>query len=69
VGLAIFNLLPIPPLDGSKVLWTVLPDSMKPALDALERFGFIILLLLMQMGVLNALFTPVWVVVGFLLAL
>jgi Zn-dependent protease len=69
VGLAFFNLLPIPPLDGSKVLWTVLPDSMKPALDALERFGFIILLLLMQMGVLNALFTPVWVVVGFLLAL
>jgi Zn-dependent protease len=69
VGLAFFNLLPIPPLDGSKVLWTVLPDNMKPALDALERFGFIILLLLMQMGVLNVLFTPVWIIVGFLLAL
>jgi Zn-dependent protease len=69
VGLAFFNLIPIPPLDGSKVLWTILPDNMKPALDALERFGFIILLLLMQMGVLNVLFTPVWMVVGFLLAL
>src|SRR5215831_6112568 len=35
VGLAFFNLLPVPPLDGSKVLWTILPDSMKPALNAL----------------------------------
>src|SRR4030095_10235220 len=50
VGLAFFNLLPIPPLDGSKVLYTILPDSMKPALEALERFGFILLLLLMQTG-------------------
>jgi Zn-dependent protease len=69
VGLAFFNLLPIPPLDGSKVLWTLLPDNMKPALEALERFGFIILLLLMQMGVLDVLFTPVGAVVGFLLSL
>jgi Zn-dependent protease len=69
VGLAFFNLLPIPPLDGSKVLYTILPDSMKPALEALERFGFILLLLLMQTGFLSIIFAPVANVVFFLLAL
>src|SRR5258705_1681521 len=69
VGLAVFNLLSIPPLDGSKVLWTVLPDSMKPALEALERFGFIILLLIMQTGFLNIIFAPVGRFIIFLLSL
>jgi hypothetical protein len=56
-------------LDGSKVLWTVLPDSMKPALEALDRFGFIILLLIMQTGFLNIIFAPVGRLLGLLLAL
>lgn len=59
VGLAFFNLLPFPPLDGSKVLWTILPDSMKPAIEALERFGFIILLLAMQTGIFGTIFRPI----------
>ncbi len=67
ISLAVFNLLPFPPLDGSKVLWTILPDSMKPALEALERFGFIILLLLMQTGFFSLIFRPVWSVIIFLL--
>lgn len=67
VALAFFNLLPFPPLDGSKVLWTILPDSMKPAIEALERFGFIILLILMQTGFFGIIFSPVQRVMFYLL--
>lgn len=41
--LAFFNLLPIPPLDGSKVLAGILPDEYAKELLALERYGFLIL--------------------------
>lgn len=43
VGLAVFNLLPIPPLDGSKILSSILPSSFESAINSLERFGFILL--------------------------
>ncbi len=42
--LAIFNLLPIPPLDGSHILFTFLPPSMLKTKIFLQQFGFIILL-------------------------
>ena len=42
--LMVFNLLPIPPLDGSKVLFAMLPYKWKEAQDVLERYGFFILL-------------------------
>jgi Zn-dependent protease len=67
VALAFFNLLPFPPLDGSKVLWTILPDSMKPAIEALERFGFIILLIAMQTGIFGVIFSPVQRVMFYLI--
>ncbi len=44
VLLGVFNLVPIPPLDGSKVLFALLPDSMYRLKMTLERYGFIILL-------------------------
>jgi Zn-dependent protease len=39
--LAIFNLIPIPPLDGSRVLAALMPDSLSTVYLSLERFGFV----------------------------
>lgn len=58
VGLAIFNLLPFPPLDGSKVLQTFLPRSFEPLFNLLETYGFLILLVLLQLGVIRAIVVP-----------
>lgn len=49
VMLGIFNLLPIPPLDGSKLIPTILPDSMQQGWFRFEQYGFVILLALMFM--------------------
>ena len=53
--LAAFNLIPIPPLDGSKVLMGFLPDRMQYALSRLEPYGFFIIIGLLFFGVLNPL--------------
>jgi len=47
LGLAVFNLLPIPPLDGSRILSWLLPQSVEEKMQSAERFGFVILLLIM----------------------
>ncbi len=53
IGLAIFNLLPIPPLDGSKVLFSLLRDEDYYKLMHYERYGGIIMLVLVATGVLG----------------
>lgn len=59
VGLAVFNLLPFPPLDGSKALQSFLPRSFEPLFDLLETYGFLILIVLMQMGIISFLVSPI----------
>ena len=69
ISLAVFNLLPFPPLDGSKILETFLPASMQPILMMMERYGFMILMVLMYMGFFNAIIRPVMIFVDYLLRL
>jgi Zn-dependent protease len=69
ISLAVFNLLPFPPLDGSKVLETFLPESMQPLLATLEQYGFLILMVLMYLGVFDAIMSPIMRLVVFLLYL
>ncbi|MDQ3180460.1 MAG: site-2 protease family protein [Acidobacteriota bacterium] len=67
VSLAVFNLLPFPPLDGSKVLGTFLPESAQPVLAMLEQYGFLILMALLYMGVISFIMRPVFQLVRYLL--
>lgn len=55
--LAIFNLLPIPPLDGSKILLSQLPANLAREYQKIESYGAIILLILLITGMLGFVFT------------
>ena len=67
ISLAVFNLLPFPPLDGSKVLETFLPASMQPVLEMLEQYGYFILIILIYVGFFNAIISPILSIVYYFL--
>ena len=59
VYLALFNLIPIPPLDGSGVLYGLLPPAAAQTYDRIRPYGFIIVIFLVYLGVLNMIVAPV----------
>lgn len=67
IGLGVFNLIPVPPLDGSHVLEELLPASMAEAYDQVRPYGFLLLYGLMFLGVFGAIFVPIYRVVLILL--
>jgi len=56
--LAVFNMIPVPPLDGGNVLAGLLPDSMGGLLQSMRQYGFIILYALMFSGILWRIVDP-----------
>ena len=53
LGLGVFNLIPIPPLDGSKIVAALLPDKQYTLLMRYERFGMLLIMLLVVFGALG----------------
>lgn len=58
IVLMILNLLPLPPLDGGRIAASLLPDSLARPFSQLERYGFIILIVLLFTGVLGKILDP-----------
>jgi len=68
LSLFVFNLLPFPPLDGSRILSTFLPASAEPILNLLEQYGFRILMALIYNGVFRIIITPFYYGLIYILA-
>ncbi len=69
LSLFVFNLLPFPPLDGSKILSTFMPASFQPIFEMLETYGFIILMGLIYIGVISLSITPFYYGLIYILAI
>lgn len=67
--LCVFNFLPIPPLDGSRIVMGLLSDDLARSYGSFERYGFIIILVLAFTGVLSSMILPIIQFAGNLLAI
>ena len=62
-ALAVFNLIPMPPLDGSKIIYGLVPDISEQTVWKLERYGPPVLMGLIFIGYLTG-FSILWMVMG-----
>lgn len=60
VILGLFNLIPIPPMDGSKVVGVYLPAKLRRAYFSMERYGFILVFILLYFGLISDVLAPVY---------
>jgi Zn-dependent protease len=66
IVLAVFNMIPVAPLDGAAVLSGLLPRSLSGVLDQVQSYGFVLLLGMLYLGIPAMLYTPV---ISFVLSL
>jgi Zn-dependent protease len=59
IVLAVLNMVPIPPLDGSRIVYWLLPDRQAAAYYRLERYGMLIILALFGFGILGRIIVPI----------
>ena len=69
LALALFNVIPIPPLDGHWMLYGLLPYNASKVLERMSSYGFVLLYALMFLGLFRYIFIPVQWVLAFLLVL
>ena len=68
IGLGVFNLIPLPPLDGSKILGAILPQRIYFQIMRYERYGGLLMIVLLYTGILSKPLAVVreWLISGML---
>jgi Zn-dependent protease len=67
IYLAVFNLIPVPPLDGSGILMGVLPEKYADRYERLRPYGFFLVMALVMMGVLTMIVAPIEIFIDVIL--